>query len=152
MQGREGIGMRKKLITLHKAQELYGIENTTFPRPRYVPDGACEWCGSPIAAVRRKSCCCTKCTNKFRVATSSVMYKNTGSASGYRNHIFRRDDYTCQKCKTPYRLINENGISLPTTDGHLDAHHIIPVSNGGTDAPDNLITLCRDCHKKIHRH
>ena len=79
------------------------------------------------------------------------MYANTGSAGGYRNHIFRRDDYTCQKCGTPHRVINENGIPLPTTDGELDLHHIKPVSQGGQDNPENLITWCRDCHKEWHR-
>lgn len=143
--------MRRKLIPLSTAQQLYGIDMTTFFRPRYVPDGVCEWCGSEITNKRRKSCCSEECTMRFKIATSSVMYANTGSASGYRNHIFRRDDYTCQKCGTPHRLINENGIPLPTTDGELDLHHKKPVSQGGDDNPDNLITWCRNCHKEWHR-
>lgn len=79
------------------------------------------------------------------------MYDNRGSAGGYRNHIFRRDNYTCRCCGTPHYLTNEYDIPLPTTDGQLDLHHIIPVSEGGTDAPENLMTVCRDCHKKIHK-
>lgn len=142
---------RKPLISLNQAQKLYGIAETTFIRPRYMPDGVCEWCGSPLLNKRRKSCCCEECTRKFLIATSSIMYANTGSAGGYRNHILRRDDYTCQKCGEFHRKINENGIPLPTTDGELDVHHIIPVSEGGTDAPDNLITWCRKCHKEWHR-
>ena len=142
--------MRDKLITLNEAQKKWGKESTTFPRPRYVLRGSCEWCGGIIKNKRRKSCCCAECDKKFKIAVSSVMYVNTGSASGYRNHIFRRDDYTCQICKAPHRKVNEYGIDLPTTDGKLDLHHIIPVSEGGTDAPDNLTTLCRDCHKNIH--
>lgn len=36
-----------------------------------------------------------------------------------------------------------------TGDGRrLDVHHIIPVSAGGTNHPDNLITLCISCHRK----
>ena len=129
---------RKPLISLYRAQELYGVNNTTFIRPRYVPEGACEWCGSPLPNKRRKSCCGEECNRKFLTATCAVMYANFGSAGGYRNHIFRRDDYTCQMCGEPHRVINENGIPLPTTEG-------------GTDAPENLITLCRECHKKVHR-
>lgn len=26
-----------------------------------------------------------------------------------------------------------------------------PVSEGGGDEPENLITLCKNCHKEIHR-
>lgn len=142
---------RKPLISLHKAQELYGVDKTTFVRPRYVPEGACEWCASPLPNKRRKAFCNNECRIKFMEATSSVMYNNTGSAGGYRNHIMRRDNYTCQKCGEAHYCINENGIPIPTTDGLLDIHHIIRVADGGTDAPDNLITLCRECHKRAHK-
>lgn len=36
-------------------------------------------------------------------------------------------------------------------DGNLNVHHIKPVSEGGDDKPENLITLCKECHKEIHR-
>jgi 5-methylcytosine-specific restriction endonuclease McrA len=29
-------------------------------------------------------------------------------------------------------------------------HHIIQRSVGGSDSPDNLITLCRSCHDSKH--
>lgn len=142
---------RKPLIGLCEATKLYGADNVTFIRPRYVPEGSCEWCGSPIENKRRKSCCCEECTRQFLWATSSVMYANSGSAGGYRNHMFRRDNYTCQKCGEFHAEINKYGIPLPTTDGELDLHHKIPVSQGGTDAPDNLVTWCRKCHKEWHK-
>ena len=47
-----------------------------------------------------------------------------------------RDNYTCQHCKTK--------------KGTLHAHHIVYRRNGGADTLDNLITLCEDCHKKLH--
>jgi 5-methylcytosine-specific restriction endonuclease McrA len=34
------------------------------------------------------------------------------------------------------------------TDLHL--HHIVPLSNGGTNNPTNLVFLCTDCHSKVH--
>ena len=142
---------RRKLISLCDAIKLYGSDNVVFARPRYVPEGACEWCGSPIKNKRRSSCCSQPCSYEFTCATSPVMYRNTKSAGGYRNHIFRRDDYTCQICGTPHRAVNEYGIELPTTDNELDLHHKIPVSEGGSDAPDNLVTVCRKCHKEIHK-
>jgi hypothetical protein len=33
----------------------------------------------------------------------------------------------------------------------LEEHHIIPRSKNGSNNPENLITLCANCHKKIHR-
>ena len=29
-------------------------------------------------------------------------------------------------------------------------HHIIPLSEGGTNEADNLMSLCRACHARIH--
>lgn len=142
---------RRPLINLSLAQAVYGVEKTTFLRPRFVPEGKCEWCGRDITNRRRTSCCCYECSKKFAEATSPVMYANTGSAGGYRNHIMRRDRYTCQMCGELHVLYSEFDIPLPTTDGQLDVHHKIRVCDGGTDDPDNLVTVCRDCHKKIHR-
>ena len=33
----------------------------------------------------------------------------------------------------------------------LDAHHIIPLEEGGTNEKDNLICLCRTCHQRVHK-
>ncbi len=142
---------RRRLMSLSDAQALYGIERTTFRRPRYVPEGFCEWCGSEITNKRRSSCCCKECTDEFNIATSPVYYANQGSRGGYGNHILRRDNYTCRLCNTPNWEINENDIPIPTTNGWLDVHHKIYIEDGGTDAPENLITLCRGCHRMVHR-
>lgn len=32
----------------------------------------------------------------------------------------------------------------------LQMHHIQPQADGGTDAPDNLIALCLNCHSSVH--
>lgn len=37
-----------------------------------------------------------------------------------------------------------------STDG-LEVHHIVPQRLGGSDARDNLVTLCHDCHWKLER-
>ena len=52
-----------------------------------------------------------------------------------RSQILLRDDFRCQECNY-YK--------------HLEVHHIIPKSKGGTDEPDNLVTLCQRCHAKKH--
>lgn len=33
---------------------------------------------------------------------------------------------------------------------HLQVHHIVPQSEGGTDDSDNLIALCLTCHSDVH--
>lgn len=31
-----------------------------------------------------------------------------------------------------------------------EVHHIPPISKGGTHSQDNLMSVCRSCHNKIH--
>ena len=57
--------------------------------------------------------------------------------SSRRSAILHRDNYTCQCCGKK--------------NCRLEVHHIKFKSNGGTDDEENLITLCEDCHKKVHR-
>ncbi len=48
----------------------------------------------------------------------------------------QRDNYTCQRCgKTSCRL---------------EVHHIVPWDICRNDAPDNLVSLCPQCHRKAH--
>jgi len=35
-------------------------------------------------------------------------------------------------------------------DVTLQIHHRMPQADGGTDAPENLIVLCRECHRRHH--
>lgn len=56
---------------------------------------------------------------------------------------------------TPERLnIPHCVMCLRTRDqlgkGTLEIHHIIPVSEGGLDEPENIIVLCTACHKEAH--
>jgi len=47
----------------------------------------------------------------------------------------KRDNYKCVKCGS-------------TEDLHV--HHIIELSQNGTNELDNLLTLCPKCHAKAH--
>lgn len=51
-----------------------------------------------------------------------------------RFEVFKRDAFTCQYC----------GGNPPAVVLHLD--HITPVSRGGTNDLDNLVTSCQDCN------
>ena len=55
-----------------------------------------------------------------------------------KQFVLSRDKYICQKC------------SSKTKDEKLHVHHIRFRSSGGSDSPDNLITLCRTCHNNLH--
>lgn len=51
-----------------------------------------------------------------------------------RFEVLRRDEHTCQYC----------GAKAP--DVTLQIDHVVPVSLGGNDKPENLVTACRDCN------
>ena len=43
-------------------------------------------------------------------------------------------------------LCFQKGVLVPVEE----VHHIIPLAEGGTHDPDNLISLCKSCHSRIH--
>jgi 5-methylcytosine-specific restriction endonuclease McrA len=50
-----------------------------------------------------------------------------------RARIYARDDYTCRYC-------GERG-------GRLECDHVVPLSKGGSDEDDNLVTACWRCNR-----
>ena len=48
-----------------------------------------------------------------------------------------RDGYQCTQCEKKNR--------------NLDAHHIVWKEHGGKDTILNLLTLCKGCHRKVHK-
>lgn len=57
-----------------------------------------------------------------------------------RQYVLHRDGYACQCC-------GAHGTTKKAVKLHV--HHLESRKIGG-DAPDNLITLCEDCHKSYH--
>lgn len=66
-------------------------------------------------------------------------YQN-GELKGHtsvRQYVLYRDKHQCINCKKD---------NVP-----LQAHHIMPRSKGGTEKPSNMISLCEECHEKLHK-
>lgn len=49
-----------------------------------------------------------------------------------RFEVLRRDEYTCRYCRAD--------------DKPLTIDHVVPVSLGGSDKPENLVACCKDCN------
>lgn len=58
-----------------------------------------------------------------------------------RREVYTRDEYICQNCSAGG---GKKGNS------ELHAHHVVPISKGGSHQKGNLITLCSECHEAIH--
>ena len=50
-------------------------------------------------------------------------------------YVKARDGFRCRSCGSR---------------DHLEVHHIRQRKDGGSDRPDNLVTLCHECHKAWH--
>jgi hypothetical protein len=56
-----------------------------------------------------------------------------------RREVIIRDEYECQGSGCEAK-------GGPRGEATLHAHHLTPVSEGGSDDHGNLVTLCEECH------
>jgi len=52
--------------------------------------------------------------------------------------VFIRDQYICRQCLKAFNRFT------------LAPHHVKTVGSGGDDTAENLISVCQECHMKIH--
>jgi hypothetical protein len=72
------------------------------------------------------------------VLKDKLLYQK-GINYGFANtkaYVLARDNYTCNICKKK--------------NSSLHVHHIVFRSEGGSDEQENLISLCKICHDKLH--
>ena len=84
------------------------------------------WCGDSVAL-----------SGRFHTTTSGN--DGEGERSGFsskRRTAVERDNGACQLCEN---------------ESPLEVHHIERVEHGGTHELENLVTLCRVCHKIFGR-
>ena len=101
----------------------------------------CRWCHGGLTG-RRTKWCSEECVLK---------YQRVWNWRAMRCLIVARDEKTCQKCDTtepPPPPKNKYGGYSYRRDP-WDVDHIIRVTDGGTDDPDNLRLLCIPCHGKV---
>ena len=76
---------------------------------------------------------------KGGITSINIKIRNSLKSKSWRNNIFTRDNWTCQKCR-------KRGIELR-------AHHILSFSEHQKlkFEVDNGITLCKGCHISFHK-
>lgn len=97
---------------------------TPIPRP-------CLRCGALTTAGSR----CPSCAAASRPTFRQRRGMGSWEWAKLRAAILARDG-GCQRC----------GATVG-----LEVHHVVPLARGGSNAPDNLVTLCGDCHRGAHR-
>lgn len=122
----------------------------------------CIHCGKKFKITQsclriKKSCVCRnkgELCSRWKGGITPLWFalRNSQKYIDWRNNVFKRDTYTCQHCNKA---------------GELNAHHIIPfakiihdnnikfIEDGLICEPlwdvNNGITLCKKCHKKLHK-
>lgn len=76
---------------------------------------------------------------KFPWERDKRQQRHTTEYKQWRTSVFERDSYKCQRCGK--------------VGGELNAHHIKPFAKYKElrYEVDNGITLCAECHRKVHR-
>lgn len=127
-------------------------------------------CGSCGGEAGRNKPLCDPCTDHFWLG-QPVKYRPW---SWTRKYIIRRDGAKCRMCNRARQNYNPNCLLLRKLRGELGreltneeislvlgirpselyltltVHHIVERAEGGTDILENLMTLCRECHDKVH--
>ncbi|EMA38532.1 HNH endonuclease [Halobiforma nitratireducens] len=61
-----------------------------------------------------------------------------------RKFALRVADGVCQGCEEDAPFLNDHN------EPFLEVHHLTRRSDGGPDAPANVIALCPNCHRRVH--
>ena len=127
-----------------KYQKEYNRKNNNKPYKEIIKK--CKYCKKDFlwttSRVQQIYCskeCCKKGTQEKNDMIKKGIIIGNGKSYNYyrlRFNILKRDNFTCQYCGR--NAINDN-IKI-----HLE--HIIPVSKGGRDEYNNLITSCEECN------
>lgn len=110
---------------------------------RSVPN-SCKWCGAELPKGRR-SFCKDSCSRNYSKATFTKRHMAT---LPYR--IACRDNFYCQISGEDLAQINRHGQRIPASNGNLAIHHLVFVSQNGTDYEQNLLTLSAEVHRAYH--
>ena len=107
------------------------------------PKHPCSWPGCPNLADPGKSYCPeheTKAARQYdQYERSPDVHRQYGWSWKRVRDRYVRKHPLCERCLSEGRYVAAEEV-----------HHIVPVSKGGTNAEENLMSLCRSCHQKIH--
>ena len=102
-------------------------------------DKYCIDCGKQITRLAKNRC--LPCHNKKQdkgLSTERIKFNNSDSWNKIRIACFVKDNYTCQICDNRGGYLNAH---------HIHSYHKYPLLRLNLK---NLITLCWDCHLKLH--
>ncbi len=122
-------------------------EGTRSDRSRAAPlyqvvVGLCESCGAGSVVTSRGARALGESTLRAILCDSRVHRRGARNRAtippSVRRAVLDRDRHRCRMpgCGSAH---------------FLQVHHLVPREAGGSNQPDNLVTLCSGCHRALHR-
>ena len=71
---------------------------------------------------------------------SNVFYRSPW----VRAWSIQRAGCTCELCEGNAPFLRQSGRP------YLESHHVVPLSEGGGDTPENTAAVCPNCHRELH--
>ena len=96
---------------------------------------------NPINYLRKKAYENSVYELKEKTTTSIVRTRSTV----IRSYAIQRSKGVCEGCDTAAPFTTKNG------DPYLEVHHIVQLSKGGPDHPENVAALCPNCHRRTEK-
>ena len=133
----------RRPISLLKSKGRAFCSSTCFGKICQRPT-PCPVCGKAVLATAKRRTCGDVCS---KIWSKSVNRKHCLgrkpnreqklSTRSYREAVYANAGAKCKFCPENSRVV-------------LVIHHKLPKKKGGTDAMDNLVVVCRNCHAKVH--
>ena len=60
-----------------------------------------------------------------------------------KTYALSRANGKCESCYNDAPFLKRNG------QPYLEVHHIVELSNGGSDSPENVAAICPNCHARV---
>ena len=124
----------------------------TVPYPNYLDYENCMYCHQPVTSatayflsngMKLHKDCYNRCVGNSGIVEKDVIGKAHAFWPGYppdwdnrKAGVLREANHRCQIC-------GRSGVPL-------DVHHIVSITDGGTNEFVNLRAICRNCHQEEH--
>ena len=143
----------------------HGLAYGAYTRCSARPEGSCEECRAFVAKWHREY----RKRNPEKVSArekawakanpdkirdihrrSKTLRERKGKENGHapytRQFILERDDYTCYLCGGRVDLTAPHQVGEPGWEIYPHLDHVVPLSKGGPDTPDNVRTTHAACN------
>lgn len=121
----------------YRAETGYGVRPSRLRMTR-----TCPTCGCTFTTYPSQDChfCSKECYGKSRKGVHVIRKNAWGFRVRIKNVVIRRDGNVCRICGKENMKKGESAL-----------HHITPFKIVKNFELDNLVLLCQDCHKAVHK-